>query len=76
MIYPIQKETIESDTFLSTAKSSPSNTCSQLFMGNISGRCILYPLGKESQNETALQDYYRQVGFTPVLKTDNAKIEL
>ena len=36
----------------------------------------VYPLGKVSQNGTALQEYSRKVGVPPVLKTENSKSEL
>ena len=36
----------------------------------------VYPLVKESQNGTALQDYSRQVGFPQLIKTDNTQIKL
>ena len=52
--YPIQIETVASDIFFPTAKSSRGNTCPQLFTGNISDRWSVYPLRKESQNGTAL----------------------
>ena len=45
-------------------------------MGTIPDRWIVYPLGEESENGTALQDYSRRVRFTPVLKTDNTKSEM
>ena len=42
-------------------------------MGNISDRWSVHPLGKKSQNGTSFQDYLRQVGFQPVIKTDNTQ---
>ena len=45
-------------------------------MGAISDRWSVYPLGKESQNGNALQDYSRQVRVPPVLNADNTKSEL
>ena len=45
-------------------------------MGAVSDRGGVYPLLKESQNGTDLQDYSRQVVVPPVLKTYNEKSEL
>ena len=45
-------------------------------MGNISDRCSVYPLHKESQNGNSLQDYLRRVGFPQVLNMDNAQSEM
>ena len=59
---------------ISTAKSSSGNTCSQLFMGTVSDMWSVYPLGKEITNGSALQFYSRQVGYPPVLKADNKKV--
>ena len=45
-------------------------------MGAVSDRGGVYPLLKESQNGTDLQDYSRQVVVPPVLNTDNEQSEL
>ena len=69
---PIKVQTVASDTFFTTAKSSHGNTCSQIFMGTISDRYSIYRLGKESQNGNTFQDYLKQVEDPPVVKTENA----
>ena len=76
LIYPRQRDTVAYETFLPTAKSSRGNSFSQLFMGTISDRWSVYHVGKEIKNGTALRDYLRQVGFSPVIKTFNTQSEL
>ena len=71
-----QRETVRYEICFPTAKSSRRNTCSQLFMGTVSYRWSVYPLGKESQNGTAFKYYSSQVGVPPVLNTDNSKSEI
>ena len=65
-----------SDNLFPTIKSSQGNNCSKFFVGNTSDRWSVYLFKKESKNGIALQDYYRQVGVPPDLKTDNAQSEL
>ena len=43
--YPRQIETVAYNTFFPKDKSSRGNTCSQLFMGTVSDRWSVYPLG-------------------------------
>ena len=53
--YPRQIETVASDIFSPAGKSSHGKTFSQFFIGDISGRWIVYLLGKESHNANVLQ---------------------
>ena len=39
----MQRETVSSDTFFPTYKSSRGNTCSRLFMGTLLDMWIVYP---------------------------------
>ena len=45
-------ETYSTDKFFPSVKSDRGNTCSQLFVGEESGRWEGYPMEKESQNGT------------------------
>eukprot|EP00957_Ditylum_brightwellii_P011816 891034-Ditylum_brightwellii.AAC.1 len=70
---PRQRETVASDTFFPSVTSRRGNTCSQFFVGLDSDQWEVYPMRSESHNVSAFQDYCRNVGIPPTLKTDNAQ---
>ena len=72
---PRQNEMVSSDTFFPSITSDRGNSCSQIFVGNVSNRWEVFPMKTESHNGVALQDYTRKAGAPPVIKTDNAKSE-
>ena len=47
-----------------------------VFVGLDSDQWEVYPMRSESHNVSALQDYCRNVGIPPTLKTDNAQSEV
>ena len=72
---PRLNEEVASDTFFPSVKSKRGNTCSQFFAGQSSRRWDVFPLKSEKYNDTALQDFTRQVGAPDVLISDNAQSE-
>ena len=71
-----RNEIVATDTFFPSVNSSQGHTCSQFFVGQTSNKWAVYPLKKESQNFTALQDHCRDEGLPEAIRSDNAKSEL
>ena len=71
-----RNEVVATDTFFPSVSSSQGHTCSQFFVGQKSNKWAVYPLKKESQNFTALQDHCRDAGLPDAIRSDNARSEL
>eukprot|EP00957_Ditylum_brightwellii_P192357 14643328-Ditylum_brightwellii.AAC.1 len=74
--YPRLKEPVASDMFFPSIKSRQGNTRSQFFLGCNSDRWEVYPMKTKSHNSMALQDFSRNIGILPILKTGNMQSEL
>ena len=70
------KEMFTTDTFFSSVKAIGGVTCAQVYVGMKSGYTRLYGMTSESEFKYSLQDYIRDTGAPPLLKSDNASTEL
>ena len=70
-----QRETVATDFVYLGNNSSQGHTGGQFFSGITSKKWEFYPLKKESQCTTALQDYIRTHGPPEEIRSDNAQSE-
>jgi hypothetical protein len=71
-----QNEVVSTDFIYLSEKTSQGHIGAQFFCGVNSKRWHIFPLHKESQNVTALQDYFRSEGPPIAIKCDNAQSQV
>ena len=72
---PRLQETYATDTWFANTRAIGGFTCAQLFYGTTTRFIVLYPMKREGDGPTILQDFIRDHGSPFVLRNDNSQMQ-
>jgi len=72
---PRLQETYATDTWFASTRAIGGHTCAQIFYGTTSRFIVLYPMKRESDGPSALEDFIRDHGSRFTIRSDNSQMQ-